>query len=340
MLCNSEAAMNTPTQHRHITYEEIRDASLALREKLQAFSEATHRGTTHVRPIRLYGVPRGGVPAALAFINAAVPFGLPAFTMAHSFEECDLVFDDLIDSGATRSRFDIDGPDDVPPFVALFSKRAAEDGQDGFIYGAPLAPDTWAIFPWEGDETKSADDIPTRLLQFIGEDPKRGGLRETPARFLKAWRELTSGYGIDPGSVLKSFEDGAANYDEMVLVKDIPVYSQCEHHLIPFFGKAHVAYIPNGRIVGLSKLSRLVDVFARRLQVQERLTNQIADAMQEHLDPLGIGVVIECRHFCMEARGISRAGATTITSAMRGAMLTKPEARAELLTLIGRNGHG
>ena len=318
---------------RHITYEEIRDASLALKDKLAAFSKATHRGTTHVRPIRLYGVPRGGVPAALAFINAVVPYGLPIFSITNDPDEADMIFDDLIDSGATMKRYD------GRPFAALFWKVGDKTNLHPTATGTKLAPDEWVIFPWEGDETKSADDIPTRLLQFIGEDPTRGGLRETPARFLKAWREWTSGYGIDPAAVLKCFEDGAESYDEMVLVKDIPVYSQCEHHLAPFFGKAHVAYIPDGRIVGLSKLSRLVDIFAKRLQVQERLTNQIADAMEDNLAPKGIGVVIECRHMCMESRGIARAGATTITSAMRGAMLEKPEARAELLTLIGRNGH-
>ena len=131
------------------------------------------------------------------------------------------------------------------------------------------------------DHDKSGDDIAVRLLQFIGENPERGGLLETPKRFIKAWRQHSSGYGVDPKDVLKTFEDGAESYDEMVLVRDIPVYSHCEHHLAPFFGVAHVAYIPNGSIVGLSKLSRLVDIFARRLQVQERLTNEIADAMKE-----------------------------------------------------------
>lgn len=180
-------------------------------------------------------------------------------------------------------------------------------------------------------------DMPfVALLEQLGEDPQREGLRDTPARARRAWAQWTDGYCQEPADVLKTFEDGAQGVNEMVLVKDIPVYSHCEHHLAPFFGVAHVAYIPEGRIVGLSKLSRLVDVFAHRLQVQERMTNQIADAMHEHLKPAGVGVIIECRHMCMESRGIQRAGLQTVTSAMRGAMLTKPEARAELLSLIRR----
>jgi GTP cyclohydrolase I len=178
------------------------------------------------------------------------------------------------------------------------------------------------------------EDICIRLLEHIGEDPFRGGLQETPERFLRAWKHYTKGYDQDPAELLKVFEDGAENVDEMVLVRGIPVYSHCEHHLAPFFGVAHIGYIPSGKIVGLSKLSRLADVFARRLQVQERLTNEIADTLVKHLQPIGVGVVLECRHLCMESRGIQQQGHMTITSAMRGALREKPEARAEFMRLI------
>lgn len=161
----------------------------------------------------------------------------------------------------------------------------------------------------------------------------RPGTLETPERFAKAWVHWASGYGIDPGVILKQFEDGARSYDEIVLQKSIPVYSHCEHHLAPFFGIAHVAYLPNERIVGLSKLSRLVDVFARRLQVQERLTCQIADALEAHLNPRGVAVMLRCRHLCMESRGVQRQGTETVTSALRGA-LKAGEARAEFLELV------
>lgn len=172
-----------------------------------------------------------------------------------------------------------------------------------------------------------------RLLESIGEDPKREGLLETPQRVAKAWEEWAAGYGEDPAAVLKTFEDGAEGTDQLVLVRDIPVYSHCEHHLAPFFGVAHVGYIPNGKVVGLSKLTRLVNIYARRLQVQERLTNQIADALQDHLGPKGVGVQVRCRHLCMESRGVRTAGSETVTNALRGVLRTEAEARAEFLDL-------
>lgn len=175
------------------------------------------------------------------------------------------------------------------------------------------------------------------LLSTIrGEHVGREGLKETPMRVAKAFEEWTAGYDIDPLSVLKTFEDGADGCDQMVLVRDIPFYSLCEHHLAPFFGVAHVAYIPHGKVVGLSKLSRLVDIFARRFQVQERMTNQIADALEEHLHPVGVGVMLQARHLCMESRGINRQGASTVTSALRGAMREQGEARAEFLALASK----
>jgi GTP cyclohydrolase I len=170
------------------------------------------------------------------------------------------------------------------------------------------------------------------LLLCIDPDPERGGLQETPERAAKAWRDWTCGYYQDPMEVLKVFEDGAEGCDEMVVVRDIPVYSHCEHHLAPIFGSAVVAYLPNKRIVGLSKINRLVNVFARRLQVQERLTNQIADALFTGLDAVGVGVVITARHMCMESRGIQQRS-HTVTSALRGAFKEDATMRAEFLAL-------
>lgn len=167
----------------------------------------------------------------------------------------------------------------------------------------------------------------------VKENGVRGGLQETPQRFAKAWEFYTSGYAKDAGEILKTFKDGSAGYDEMVLVKDIPVYSHCEHHLAPIFGTASVAYIPDGRIVGLSKLSRLVDMHSRRLQVQERLTNDIAEDLWHHLAPLGVGVLVRARHMCMEARGICQQGHHTVTCALRGALRTLPESRAEFMAM-------
>lgn len=176
------------------------------------------------------------------------------------------------------------------------------------------------------------------LLEEIVPNAKREGLEDTPLRVAKAWAEWTSGYGKDPKDILKVFEDGAEKYDEFVMVRNIPFYSHCEHHLAPFFGTATVSYIPDGKIVGLSKLARLVDIFAKRLQVQERLTKEIADAIEENLVPKGVAVVIKARHLCMESRGVNKQGEDTVTSALRGVIKEDPAARAEFFHLAGLNG--
>ena len=171
------------------------------------------------------------------------------------------------------------------------------------------------------------------ILEAIGEDPDRDGLRDTPARVARAYAEMFAGLRQEPGQVLSTTFD--LGHDEMVLVKDIEVYSTCEHHLVPFHGVAHVGYVPSadGRITGLSKLARLVEVYARRPQVQERLTTQIADALVEHLEPRGVIVVVECEHLCMSMRGIRKPGARTVTSAVRG-QLRDAVTRAEAMALI------
>lgn len=172
------------------------------------------------------------------------------------------------------------------------------------------------------------------LLLAVGENPEREGLRETPARVARAYREVFAGLHVDPTEVLeKTFDEG---HQELVLVKDIPIYSTCEHHLVPFFGKAHIGYIPGpeGRVTGLSKLARLVDLYAKRPQVQERLTGQVADALVDKLQPTSAIVVIECEHLCMAMRGIRKPGATTITSAVRGGFKSDARSRAEAMSLI------
>lgn len=173
------------------------------------------------------------------------------------------------------------------------------------------------------------------LLRFIGEDPTRPGLAETPVRVRKAWQHWCSGYGQDPNAVLKVFEDGTPERSQMVIVRGIELYSHCEHHMAPFFGTAHVAYLPRDRIVGLSKLARVVDIFARRLQVQERLTDQIADAIMGGLEPRGVGVMITAKHFCMCSRGVNKQHSDTVTSALRGEFLDDPAVKGEFFHLIG-----
>ena len=182
-------------------------------------------------------------------------------------------------------------------------------------------------------KSESIADLVRRMLQLIGEDPDRDGLRRTPERFEKALRFLTSGYQQDPGKLLNGAMFSAC-YDQMVLVKDIEIYSLCEHHLLPFFGKCHVAYIPDKKVVGLSKIPRLVNMFARRLQIQERLTSQIASAIQQSISPLGVGVVVQARHLCMVMRGVEKQNSQTVTSAMLGSFRENAQTREEFLSLI------
>lgn len=171
------------------------------------------------------------------------------------------------------------------------------------------------------------------ILEAMGEDPMREGLRETPERVARMYEEICKGIDEDPGQYLEVMF--TESHDEMVMLKDIPIYSLCEHHLLPFYGRAHVAYIPRkGKITGLSKLARVVEGFARRLQVQERLTSQIADTINERLQPLGVIVIIEAEHMCMTMRGVLKPGTLTITSAVRGIFETNPASRAEALSLI------
>ena len=185
----------------------------------------------------------------------------------------------------------------------------------------------------------STEDLYRELIGRLGEDPTRDGLVRTPERVRNAMEFLTRGYKEDAGKVLRAamFD---VDYDEMVIVKDVEVFSLCEHHMLPFFGKVHVAYIPRGKVIGLSKIPRLIDIFARRLQVQERLTRQIADAIEEAIAPQGVGVVIEARHLCMMMRGVEKQHSSTVTSAMLGAFRSDQQTRHEFLSLVrhGENG--
>jgi GTP cyclohydrolase I len=177
-----------------------------------------------------------------------------------------------------------------------------------------------------------------QILESIGEDPERQGLQRTPLRVAKAYAELTSGYHVDTEALINDavFD---VDYDEMVLVKDIDFYSMCEHHMLPFYGKAHVAYIPDGKVIGLSKIPRIVEMFARRLQVQERMTQQIADFLQETLGAQGVAVVVEGQHMCAAMRGVKKANARMTTSAMLGSFKHNPQTRGEFLDHIGRHGN-
>lgn len=296
-----------------LNHDQINGFVGLLAKEINTYAKAANN-----RWLRAYPIPRGGVPVAYALMQL-----VPGLSLIDNPAEADIFIDDLIDSGSTLERY----CDEYPgtPFFALIDKR-----------NNPQFKDLWIVFPWEVTDTgadQSGDDIIVRLLQLVGENVDREGLRETPARVVKAWKHWTSGYDKDAGELLKVFEDGAEKYDQMVIVKDIPIYSHCEHHLAPIIGTASIAYIPSGKIVGLSKLSRLADMFARRLQVQERLTDQIADALVTHLQPHGVGVIIKARHLCMESRGVCQQGHHTITTALRGAIKDEPQTRSEFLRL-------
>ena len=185
----------------------------------------------------------------------------------------------------------------------------------------------------------SFEELVREMLVRLGEDPKREGLLRTPDRMQRAMEYLTRGYKEDPDAMLK----GAlftVTYDEMVIVKDVEMFSLCEHHMLPFFGKVHVAYIPNGKVIGLSKIPRLIEIFSRRLQIQERLTTQIAESIQKAIEPQGVGVVIEARHLCMMMRGVEKQHSSAVTSAMLGCFRDEQETRTEFLSLIRNKTNG
>lgn len=254
---------------------------------------------------KAWGVPRGGIYAALIHGN-----------IANSLEDADYILDDIIDSGETRKKWQSTGK----PFHALVDKS----GDDSSI--------GWVQFPWEEAVASDAEDSVRRLLQFIGEDVKREGLKDTPKRVVKAWAEMTSGYSLNPAEVLgTSFESGG--YNQMIVCKDIEFSSTCEHHLLPFVGVAHVGYIPTDRVVGLSKMARLVDCFARRLQIQERMTEQIVDTMDAVLKPLGVAAILQAKHSCMACRGVKKQASKMITTAIRGSFKDSI-VRAEFLSHV------
>lgn len=251
---------------------------------------------------KYYGVPRGGQIIAGLTGNAV-----------DTPEQADYIVDDLIDSGRTAMKWKDKYPD--MPFVALWNKIDETD----------LG---WLEFPWEESGERDAEDSVARLLQAFGEDTNREGLQDTPKRYVKFFKEFLN----PPKWNCTTFE--SEGYDEMIVQTNIPFHSLCEHHVAPFFGHGHIAYIPNKRIVGLSKLARTLETFSRRLQNQERITTQVAEFLQEELDPLGIAVVLKAKHMCMEMRGVKKHDTWTTTSKLLGNFKTDHSVRNEFLNLI------
>lgn len=276
----------------NLTYEDI----VARAEEL---AEAISRNRTE---IKAYGVPRGGCFIAALFRPVDNP------------EDADLIVDDLVDSGATRDRWRAMYPD--IPFWSPYDKTKE-----------PELAGRWLSFPWEVNDAPVEDNV-VRLLQGMGEDPTREGLKETPKRYVKFWREFLS----PPQFNFTTFD--AEGTDEMILQIGIPFHSVCEHHLAPFFGVGHIAYIPNERIVGLSKLARTLELYSRRLQNQERITTQVAERLMQELDAKGVAVVLDAEHTCMSMRGVKKPGVRTRTSKLLGYFKHDEKARNEFLNLI------
>lgn len=299
-----------------ITYEQMEQDSKSLAQKIE-------KGKYDA----VYGIPAGGIlPAFIIAKELDIP-------LVSEIEEDKniLVVDDLIDSGKTVK--DLKDKYNNLDVVVVYKKDGSVDSSLVEII-EELIPNEWIDLPHEGLELPVENNI-TRLLQYLGEDVKREGLVDTPKRVIKSYKELYGGYEKKVEDIITVFD--SEGFDEMVILKDIEFFSTCEHHMLPFWGKAHVAYIPgkSNKIVGISKLARIVDIYARRLQNQERLTQQIVEAIEKHLEPLGVAVVIEAQHLCMKARGVAKHNAKMETAHLTGVFRDDANnARSEFYKLI------
>jgi len=270
------------------------------------------------RMLMVHPIPRGGIPCALALKTEAIKHGVHVVLIEEPREDIDIYIDDIIDTGVTKRKFQ-----NIlkRPFHALFPPVAKNDN--------------WIVFPWEAmvKEDGPQDNI-VRIIEYIGDDPTREGLVDTPDRVVRSFKELYGGYDVKASEIFKTFDEDSC--DEMVVLKDIEFYSTCEHHMLPFFGKAHIAYIPNGRVVGISKLARLLESKARRLQIQERICQEITGDIDNIINPHGSACVLEAQHFCMTSRGVQKQNSIMVTSSLTGVFRTKKEVRAEFLGLINR----
>ena len=274
----------------------------------------------------IYGVPRGGLLFAQAL---AFKTGLHFITkLTHHPDKEVLVVDDIIDSGRTRERYK------YYDFLSIHkSERERAINIEPFKFMHSV--NEWVEYWWEENEMPAEDSV-TRMIQAIGDDPNRTGLLETPKRVVKSWDELFYGYKQNPKDVFKTFDEDH-KFGGLVYLNNIEFYSTCEHHLLPFFGKALIAYIPNGPVIGVSKLARLLDVFSRRLQIQERIAEQVTDALMEHLNPIGTACLIEAKHFCMACRGVKKQHSEMGYHSLKGVFLEDSykgiAARQELMTI-------
>jgi GTP cyclohydrolase I len=296
----------------NLTWNDVRQRAIKVAGEIKSTARKGlipegEDGSTYV-----YGVPNGGIFAAQLVCNH-LPW--PGYSLTEHSSAAHIFIDDLIDSGKTFAEYGV--KHDGIPFFPLFNKF--EEGIKD-----------WISFPWERMKKEDGphDNI-RRIIQYIGDKPEREGLKETPDRVVRSYAELYRGYKQKPEDIFKTFDDPV---DEMVVLKNIEFMSSCEHHMLPFYGKASIAYLPDGKVIGLSKLARLLEVYCRRLQIQERLTTQITTVLDEHLKPKGSACIIEARHLCMCARGVNKQHSTMITSSLTGAFRL-PEVRSEFFYL-------
>lgn len=298
---------------KYYTYDQLREIVSGLSEKIHPLKkQGLFPGFDS-----LYGVPKNGLYIAQLISDET---GIPVILDPEAISSNTLIVDDLIDSGKTLSAF----PNNKK--AVLFVKNQKQDQVDYYFEHS----EDWIVFPWEKED--DIHDAVIRQMEYIGEDVSREGLIETPKRVVKSWDKLYGGYKQDPVALMKTFSEGSC--DEMVLLRNCEFYSTCEHHLLPFWGRIHVGYIPNGKVIGVSKLARLVEVYARRLQIQERLVTQIADILMSELNAKGAMVVADAQHFCMTARGVEKQHSSMVTSAIRGVFVNDFNARNEFLNLI------
>lgn len=288
-----------------LSWLQLREAVAALAQKLEVAAVVYDS---------VWGIPTGGAIIALLLAEQT------GRRIVDEPRPGTLICDDICDSGETLGPF----AGTYPTAVLHVRPRSRALPTVGLH-----ETDAWVKYPYEKAEAPG-QEVVTRMIELVGDDPRREGLRETPARVVRAWSELFAGYKAAP--MLTTFDDGS--YDEIVISRDITFCSVCEHHWLPFYGRAHVGYLPRGRIIGLSKLSRVVDKYARRLQVQERMTQQIAQELMEALDPAGVAVVVEGTHFCMLSRGVRQQESVMVTSTMLGRFRESAPTRAEFFALI------
>lgn len=311
----------------NISWEQVLKRARKIMSLIISVSDSKNMPEDNIYDICLYGIPTGGIYAALVVVGTS-----NRFYLTEDPNEADCFIDDIVDSGDTRIKWQNQYN---KSFLALCDKQKEFKS----------CSDQWVSFPWERMNVESGpEDNIKRILQFIGDDPERDGLKDTPKRVVASYAEIFAGYKQDPKDYMKSFEcDG---FDELILLKDIEFTSVCEHHMLPFSGVAHIAYIPDNpfvtdplkenmrKVIGASKLVRILEVYTRRLQIQERICKQVTEALDEYLKPLGSACIIEAAHSCIACRGVKKQGANLVTSSLTGAFREDNQARMELMQLI------